>query len=89
LPNGRWDAAIGFTENDVIDAAGIYVFKKVRDRLYGETLPLDALLSQITDLSVRNRIICKVDEMAASIRLDDEFIERANAEHGGPVTSVH
>jgi hypothetical protein len=39
---------------------------------------LDTLLSAITDLSLRNRIIYRVAEMKASIRLDDEFIERAN-----------
>jgi hypothetical protein len=81
LSNEPQDAASGFTEEDVIEAAGICVFKKVRNRFYGETFALDALLSEVTDLSLRNRIICRVDEMKASIRLDDEFIERANMEY--------
>ena len=83
------DAAIGFTEDDVIEAAGICVFKKVRERFIGESFALDTLLSAITDLSLRNRIIYRVAEMKASIRLDDEFIERANMEQDSPIPYFH
>ena len=89
LPDKPVDPSIGFTEDDVINRAGIYFYKKVGQRFSGEMLPLEALLSQITDLSLRNRMICKVDEMAASIRLDDEFIDRVNEAGGSGAATFH
>jgi len=88
LPNEPKDAALGFTEDDVIEAAGIQVFKRVQGRFYGQTFGLETLFSEISDLSLRNRIICRVAEMKASIRLDDEFIERANLDKD-PVPYFH
>ena len=89
LPNVPKDEAIGFTEDDVIDDTGIYLFKKVRERDCGETFPLEALTSQIIDPSVRDRIIRKVNKMKASVRLDQEFIELAKAAGGSPAASIH
>jgi hypothetical protein len=89
LPDKPMDPSIGFTEDDVEETAGIYFYKKVGQRFSGEMLPLEALLSQIPDLSVRNRIICRVEAMKASIRLDDEFIELVNAAGGSPATLIH
>jgi hypothetical protein len=89
LPDKPVDPSIGFTEDDVEDTVGIYFYKKVAQRFSGEMLPLEALLSQITDLSLRNRIICRVDEMKASIRLDEEFIELANVAGGSRAASFH
>ena len=89
LPDKPMDPSIGFTEDDVEETAGIYFYKKVGQRFSGEMLPLEALLSQITDLSLRNRIICRVEAMKASIRLDDEFIELVNAAGSGPAASFH
>ena len=89
LPDKPLDPAIGFTEDDVVETTGIYFYKKVRRRFSGEMLPLDALLSQISDLSVRNRIIYRVNEMRASIRLNDEFIDLVNREHCRPVVYFH
>src|SRR5580704_15446237 len=89
LPDKPVDPSIGFTEDDVEDTVGIYFYKKVAQRFSGEMLPLEALLSQITDLSLRNRIICRVDAMKASIRLDEEFIELANAVGGNLSAFFH
>jgi hypothetical protein len=79
LPHEPKEADLGFTEDDVINATGVYVFKEVRERIYGQVLPLIALLRDLTDLSLRNRVICRVNEMLEMVRLDDEFLDEANA----------
>lgn len=84
---------VGYTEADVITAAGVYVFKKVRDRTVGQVYALDVLFREvITDLSLRNRIIYRVNEMKNMIRLDEEFLELANMERAsraGMVKRLH
>jgi hypothetical protein len=89
LPDKPVDPSIGFTEDDVEETVGIYFYRKVGQRFCGEMLPFEALLSQITDLSVRNRMICRVDAMKASIRLDEEFIELVNVAGGSRAASFH
>jgi hypothetical protein len=89
LSNLPKDAAIGYTTDDLIESSGIHVFKKVGNRVHGETFDLDALLSEITDPSLRDRLIYRVNDMQACIRLDEEFIERANTEHESRTEYFH
>ncbi len=81
LPDTPKDKEIGFTEEDIINATGFYVFKKVHNRITGQVFPIDTLLKEvINDLSIRNRIIYRINEMKAMIRLDEDFIDMANME---------
>src|SRR5258708_14767599 len=53
-----------FTEEDVEDQVGVYLFKMDGDTVKGETYPIDIFLVEvIKDLSLRNRIIYRVNEM--------------------------
>lgn len=85
LPYDPEDTEVGFTDTDVIDSTGVYVFKKIKssttDRVYGQVFPLDVLLRDIiSQLSLRNRIIYRINEMKTMIHLDEEFLELANME---------
>lgn len=75
------DTAVGFTQDDVVDEAGIYQFYKNTVRPTGAAMPLDALLADvISDLSLRNRILHRVGEMKTMVHLDDDFLEVASNE---------
>jgi hypothetical protein len=69
----------GFTQDDIVEESGIYVFKKVKDRIVGVASPISDLFGEvITDLSLQNRIIYRVHEMKQMVRLDDDFLDAAN-----------
>lgn len=81
LPDDPKNKDLGFTEEDIVDDAGIYIFKRNGRMVEGRVFPLETLLVDIiTDLSLRSRIIYRVNEMKTMIHLDEEFIELANAE---------
>lgn len=75
------DAVTGFTDKDVEDQVGVYLFKLDGKTIQGQTYSMDVFLSQvIKDLSLRNRIIYRVNEMRNMVHLDDTFLEIANSE---------
>lgn len=75
------DPKNGFTENDVRDEVGVYLFKMDGDTVIGQTYPIDIFLSQvITDLSLRNRVIYRINEMRNMVHLDEGFLDFANTE---------
>lgn len=72
----------GFTDQDVIDEVGVYLFKKTGQAVSGCTYPINIFLQEvITDLSLRNRMIYKVNDMRNMVHLDDTFLELANNEY--------
>jgi hypothetical protein len=72
---------IGFTEADISDEVGIYVFAKDGDCISGNTYSIeDFLLNVDIDLSLRNRIIYRVNEMRNMVHLDESFLDIANKE---------
>jgi hypothetical protein len=79
LPNSPTRREIGFTEEEVIDTLGVTYFLRNRDCEYGESFPLEWLLCQLDDLSLRQRILHRAVEMRDLIHLDDEFIDEKNA----------
>ncbi len=81
LLNAPQDLNSGFTELDIIDESGVYLFKKDGNFISGCTYPLDVFLTTvIDDLSLRNRIIYRINKMRGMVHLDDEFLEVANQE---------
>lgn len=75
------DKALGFTNEDVTETTGVYVFKKKNGIIVGETHSLSMLLGEIiTDLSLRNRILHRVEEMRQKVHLDDDFLTVMNIE---------
>lgn len=81
LINPPQDLKSGFTDGDVVDESGVYLFKKDGDFISGCTYTLEVFLNDvIDDLSLRNRIIYRVGEMRRIVHLDDEFLEAANHE---------
>ena len=78
LPN---DTISGFTEKDVTDESGVYLFKKDGNFIGGCTYSLSEFLEEIiTDPSLRNRIIYRINEMRRMVHLDDTFLDLANTE---------
>lgn len=72
----------GFTEQDVTDEVGIYLFKKNGEIISGRTYPMDTFLLEVmTDLSLRNRMIYRVNDMRKMVHLDESFLELANIEY--------
>jgi hypothetical protein len=67
-------------KDDVTDLTGVYVFKKQNGAITGETHSLGILVGEITDLSLRNRIMHRVEEIRQMIHLDDDFLTAANIE---------
>lgn len=81
LMQGPQDSDIGFTQADVVDETGIYLFKKNKEAVDGETFPLELLLTDvIEDPSLRNRIVYRVGEMREMVHLDDDFLSSATSE---------
>jgi hypothetical protein len=75
------DPEIGFTEDDIINTSGVYIWKKVNNHAERDIFPVDFLLTNIIkDLSVQNRIIFRLNEMRMIAQIDDEFLELANME---------
>lgn len=77
------DQISGFTEEDIVDQTGVYMFRKNKDSkiIQGETFPLDVFLTDvIKDLSLQNRIIYRVSEMRNIVHLDEQFLDIANHE---------
>lgn len=75
------DKNTGFTEADVEDQVGVYLFKMDGDTIQGQTYSLEVFLTDvIKDLSLRNRIIYRVNDMRNMVHLDDSFLEIANSE---------
>jgi len=72
----------GFTVDDVTESTGVMVFKKTNDGVpVGEIFSLESLLNDlVSDLSLRNRILFRVQEMRRLIHLDDDFLAFANDE---------
>lgn len=71
----------GFSKDDIVDESGIYVFKKVKNRIVGVALPVSDLFADtITDLSLQNRIIFRINEMKEMVRLDEDFLDAANTQ---------
>ena|ERR1700733_1343139 len=80
LPKPPTDLITGYTESDVFDTSGVYLFKKIGDVISGCTYMLEEFLDKIDDLSLRNRLIYRVKEMREMVHLDDSFLEVANHE---------
>ena len=81
LPGLPVDKIAGFTETDIKDESGIYLFKKDGKFVGGCTYSLEIFLEEIiTDPSLRNRIIYRVNEMRRMVHLDDTFLDLANNE---------
>jgi hypothetical protein len=79
LPYIPKEIEIGYTEDDIEDAVGIYIFRKSGDRSYGKVYPLDELFREVfTDLSLQNRVIFKLNEMKKIAHIDNDFLEAAN-----------
>lgn len=75
------DKVSGFTDDDVKDETGVYFFQKDGDTIGGCTYRLDTFLEEIiTDLSLRNRFIYRINEMRQMVHLDETFLELANKE---------
>jgi hypothetical protein len=84
LPFHPNETDIGFTETDVVDSTGIYLFRKRGEQALGQVYTLETLFREVfTDLSLQNRMICKLAEMKILVHLDQEFIEAANADRVG------
>lgn len=78
LPTDPQDKAVGFTQADVVDETGVYIFQNNADCPDGVTIPLDILLVDvIQDHSLRARLIQRVGEMRSMIHLDEEFLDGA------------
>lgn len=78
LPSAPKRPAIGFTEEDVVPVAEVHVYKKVGPRFCGEVFPLSALLCELADSGLRERLIERINEMMKMIWLDDEFLDALN-----------
>jgi hypothetical protein len=75
---------IGFTDTDIMDSTGIYLFKKRGGQAFGQVYTLETLFREVfTDLSLQNRVIYKLNEMKKLVHLDPEFIDAANADRVG------
>jgi hypothetical protein len=71
----------GFTEEDVEDQVGVYLFKMEGETVNGCTYSIDTFLIEvIKDFSLRNRLIYRVNDMRNMIHLDDNFLDLANSE---------
>lgn len=81
LPYNPAEPDLGFTEDDIVNSTGIYLFGKTRPHAVGKVWPVDALFGEVfTDLALQNRVIFKINEMKKIVRLDDEFLDAANAD---------
>lgn len=79
LPYEPAEPEIGFTEDDIINTTGIYLFSKARPHAVGAVWSVDVLFAEVfTDLALQNRVIYKLNEMKKIVKLDDEFLEAAN-----------
>ncbi len=78
LANPPQDMKNGFTDIDVVDESGVYLFHKDGT---GCAYLLDEFLTNvIADPFLKNRIVGRLDEMQQMIHLDDDFLEAANHE---------
>jgi hypothetical protein len=81
LPVEPKDRDLGFTEDDITDSTGIYLFNQHGDQSCGQVFPLETLFEEVfTDLSLRNRVMFKLDEMKKIVHLDDDFLDAANTD---------
>lgn len=72
----------GYTDQDFLEDAGVYLFKKEGESMTGCTYPFHTFLQEvIKDLSLRNRMIYRISEMRNMVRLDDTFLELINSEY--------
>lgn len=71
----------GFTDDDVTDEVGIYIFVKEGTCISGSTYSIENFLNNIDiDLSLRNRLIYRISEMRNMVHLDESFLDIANNE---------
>jgi hypothetical protein len=81
LPKPPHDLRFGFTETDVVDETGVYLFKKDGNIISGSTYSVEAFLDSVTDdLLWRNRLMDRMNEMRRIVHLDDGFLDIANHE---------
>lgn len=70
-----------FTEEDIFDDTGVYIFTRNNNLLCGNTFSLTDFMKYVkADLSLRNRLIYRINEMRNIAHLDESFIELANNE---------
>lgn len=79
LPKSPSRPEIGFTEDEVIETLGVIFFRPNCCCEYGESFPLEWLLNQLDDLSLRQRILHRAVDMMDLIRLDEQYIDEQNA----------
>jgi hypothetical protein len=79
LPLQPKEKAIGFTEEEITNNIGIYIFTKTRSGIaIGKTYPINELIN-VLDLSARNKLIFKLEQMRQTVKLDDDFIAASNS----------
>ena len=77
LPDEPADKKVGFTEDDIINTTGIYLFHDSS----GSVFAMETLFREvITDLSLQNRMTYRLNEMKRMVHLDETFLEAANIE---------
>jgi hypothetical protein len=81
LPFQPADTDLGFDDDDIMDSIGVYLFKNVKGRSCGQVYPLESLFQEvITDLSLQNRMIYRINEMKEIVHLDSDFLDAANVD---------
>lgn len=81
LPFKPKESEVGFTDDDIIDSTGFYLFDKRGDQAIGKVFQVETLFSEVfTDLTLQNRLTFKLNEMRKIVRLDDDFLDAANAD---------
>ena|ERR1041385_5528254 len=75
------DSILGFTQEDVTDESGFYLFKKSDASLEGQTYPLDILLTDvIEDDSIRDKVRDRIAEIKKMVHLDEDYLDVANGQ---------
>lgn len=78
LPQKPSEPDQGYTEEDLMWTTEVYLFKRDGGRLCGQGFPLEALLHELTKLSLRDRVIARTAEMTETLSMDDDFFDEAN-----------
>lgn len=83
LPFQPKERDVGFTEDEIVDSTGVYVYKIDGDSSTGQVFPIEELFREVfTELPLRNRLLNKLAEMREMVHLDYDYLDAANADYG-------